>query len=255
MAVLYVTTGVWGAGVGPLAPAAVDGNFWDHEQRIDTLETTPDAAISISSVELVVGGAAFTITLTNAVVLGPFILPTATFRFIDGWVNSQSLVANDFISVEGHGIFLVLKTHTTPAAPAEFDPLLIVTGDPAYKRIWGVPPVTDYELDLNYLGLIPGSEAKLLVKLVRRAMRLVVGLVDSVFYLDVAPTAAIALKLFKNASEIGTVTFAAASQTGVVNFPIETDFAPGDRLVIKGPVGVDTTAADLAVAIIAANLG
>lgn len=252
MALIYRTAGPWGAGaLAPLAAADVDNNFWDHEQRLDTIEGTPPTAVSIASIAVVAGGTAIEITLTNGVIQGPFILPVAALTFRDGWTNGLTLTKNTILSVAGVGIFLVLKTHVTPIAPAVFDPLYVAAGEPAYHKMFGLPALADYELDLNYLGVIPGGEAKLLIKLVRRAMTFAVDLPDSVFRLDVATTAALVLKLFKNAAEIGTVTFAAAGQVGVVSLPLAISFVPGDRLYIKGPVTADATAADFAAAIIA----
>lgn len=54
MTVKYRTAGAWGTGEGhDLTAAEVDGNFWDHEGRIQTLETAtaagPKSIVSTTS--------------------------------------------------------------------------------------------------------------------------------------------------------------------------------------------------------------
>lgn len=243
---LFVTTDgtKWGAGTGtPLPAADVDNNFWGVHARLAALETTPPEAVGIDSISVDAG--LMTITLTNGSIFGPYVLPTASFRFVNGWTNDLVLKANDFVAVDKWGIFLLLQDTTTPAAPEVFNPNILQGGLPVYKQIWGEPPVSEYPFALNYSGLIPGSNASLFTVPLAAAMRFLEDLPGAIFYLSAAPTAELVLTLYKNATVIGTVTFAADANFGVISFITDIDFAVNDVFSVIGPATEDATAANL----------
>lgn len=79
MTMTYRSAGPWGAGKGAnLTAAEVDGNFWDHEGRINGLETSPTPPNGISNIT--VTGSQMFIYLDDATVLGPLTLPRLPFR-------------------------------------------------------------------------------------------------------------------------------------------------------------------------------
>lgn len=79
MVLVYRTAGAWGAGKGAnLVPAEIDSNFWDHEQRIDTLETTPPEPNQISNITQT--GNTITVHLQDGTSYGPFELPRPAQR-------------------------------------------------------------------------------------------------------------------------------------------------------------------------------
>ena len=107
--------GAWGAGLGRnLTPAEVDGNFWDHEGRIDEIETNPPTAIGISNITS--NGSQFTVYLENGTSFGPFTLPVAAFRSRGEWAASVAYVINDIVYVPGSGVYRVITDHTSSGA-------------------------------------------------------------------------------------------------------------------------------------------
>lgn len=79
MPIIYRTTGAWGPGKGSvLDPAEIDGNFWDHEQRLDELETNPPEPNQISNITQT--GATITIYMADGTTYGPFTLPRSVQR-------------------------------------------------------------------------------------------------------------------------------------------------------------------------------
>ena len=112
MTVNYRTAGAWGPGLGRnLTPAEVDGNFWDHEGRLDDLETNPPEAVGISNITS--NGSQIIVYLDNGTSFGPFTLPIAAFRSRGEWAASTGYFANDFVVVPGYGVYLVLTAHTS----------------------------------------------------------------------------------------------------------------------------------------------
>src|SRR3990167_1292164 len=69
----------------------------------------------------------------------------------------------------------------------------------------------------------------------------VVGLTTSRAKSDVAATAQAVFSLRKNGVEFGTITFAAASTTGVFAAASETIFVDGDELDVVAPSVMDAT--------------
>ncbi|MBK3745239.1 DUF2793 domain-containing protein [Paraburkholderia aspalathi] len=65
----------------------------------------------------------------------------------------------------------------------------------------------------------------------------------------VAPTAAVSIVLLKNTEEIDTLTFAAASTTGVFTVGLGVSFAVGDVLTLMSQAVADATMSDLSIAL------
>jgi hypothetical protein len=79
MTIIFRTNGAWGTGKGsPLSKEEIDNNFWDHEGRIDEIETNPVQPTSIANIT--VSGSQMSVVLTDATVLGPYTIPRAPFQ-------------------------------------------------------------------------------------------------------------------------------------------------------------------------------
>lgn len=124
---VYRTTGAWGPGKGSnLTAAEVDGNFYDHDQRIEDLETSrpqPDDFASVST-----SGNLLTFHLQSGTTLGPVTMPTLQWQDRGAWLPFTLYAALDVVSVSGQGLFLVQVSHTSAAT---FDPNLSAGSPPA----------------------------------------------------------------------------------------------------------------------------
>lgn len=139
MTVVYRGNGAWGTGKGSnLTAAEVDGNFWDHEVRIDAVETAAPSPNEISSITLV--GSQLTVTMDDASTFGPFTVPTALFTWRGAWEDATAYSELDLLYVLGEGMFMVLIDHTS-AAP--FDAGLLDGGDPVYHLLFGIPSLSN----------------------------------------------------------------------------------------------------------------
>lgn len=114
MAVIYRTSGPWGAGKGAnLVAAEVDGNFYDVDQRVVALEDNmPDVANGIAFFS--VSGNLFNVHMTNGTIQGPFALPQIAWNFVGDWTPSTAYNANDVVTVNGT-VYLVLANHVSAA--------------------------------------------------------------------------------------------------------------------------------------------
>lgn len=136
MAFIPRTTGPWGPGIGRnLTAAEVDGNFYDHDTRIDDLETSRPQPDNFASVQT--SGTLMTFYLQSGAPLGPVTLPTLVWQWRGEWLPFTMYAALDVFSVDDQGIFLTLFDHTSAAT---FDPNA-TTGSPAaaiYQQLIGV---------------------------------------------------------------------------------------------------------------------
>ncbi|MGW8178719.1 MAG: hypothetical protein ACWGQW_08145, partial [bacterium] len=139
MAVIYRTAGAWGAGKGSnLTPAEVDGNFYDHEGRIDALESSPPTPNEIA--DIVYEDGQITITMADDTAYGPFTIPVAAFNWRGDWTASTLYAYNDVVYVVDYGVYLVMIPHTSPSV---FDDEHLVGSTLAYNQIMAdlAPPV------------------------------------------------------------------------------------------------------------------
>jgi hypothetical protein len=160
MTVTYRTSGAWGSGKGTnLTPAEVDGNFWDHEGRIVTLEGGLPAPNEIADISVDANGM-ITFTMDDATAFGPYQIPIAAFGWRGDWLASTAYNLYDIVHVAGAGVYIVLKEHTSPAT---WNAGHTVSGVQVYDQMMPavVPPVdlqitesaaTTYELGLDDRG-------------------------------------------------------------------------------------------------------
>jgi hypothetical protein len=244
MTIIYRTTGAWGAGKGAnLTPAEVDDNFYDLEQRVDSLETTPPEAVSIDTID--VTGNLMTITLTDARALGPFILPAARFRWTGVWQPGLHYFENDVFTYNLE-IYVVLVEHD---ADATFDATRFDSIGFYYQLMLAIPEAF---IDIGFFfpgppgtGIEVGDPI-----LAFRAVRdfyLPTDLTSSRSGFRSLATHDVVLSLRKNDSEIGTWS----SDAGFV-FTADVQFAAGDVLSVHMTEALqyDETARDLTITLV-----
>jgi hypothetical protein len=153
------------------------------------------------------------------------------------------------------GVFAVRNTTAHPltvtaSGQAEAPPvvrpdevqLLVCNGTDVLPAGSTQPP---YDVMLFFPGT--QDDGQLLVELLFvRDVAFPEDLTGSEAYAGTAPAAAAVMKLLKNDVEVGTVTFAMASQTATFDLAGGALFAAGDRLAVIAPATADTTLADVA---------
>jgi hypothetical protein len=114
MAIVYRTSGAWGAGIAEdLDPEQVDNNFWELVQ--DVAEKAVQG-VGISNIVQTASG--LVVVLTDHTLMGPFELPVATITFSGEWVSNYSYPINTIIT-HGGSTYITLIEHTSEAT---FDP-------------------------------------------------------------------------------------------------------------------------------------
>lgn len=91
----------------------------------------------------------------------------------------------------------------------------------------------------------PASGSLLIGIPMPRVVTFPVNLSGSQVYAEVAATAETVFTIYKNETQIGTITFAAASTAGVVSMAEEQTFNPLDKFIILAPVTVDASLANI----------
>ena len=152
MAIVYRTSGPWGAGKGAnLVAGEVDTNFYDLAQRMTTVEgDIPAAALGIAYFSI--SGNTFSVHMTNGTVQGPFQLPVRAWNFRGEWQPDTIYNVDDVITANG-GVYMVLVNHTSAAT---FNPDAI---DGSANKLYGL-------LLLNPSNMLPpgGEIGQYLVK-------------------------------------------------------------------------------------------
>jgi hypothetical protein len=244
MTIVYVTTGAWGTGTGtPNSAAQVDGNFYDVDQRI--LDLVGDVAEGKRIDHVTYDSNSMTFFYTDGT-QDVIPLPVATLTYTGDWMNSTPYDRGHLFTA-ANGFYQVLEPHTTPPAPAPFDPNAIddsTAGNPLYA-LW--MPLRDVNYDAAIFA--PGSiqrdpDELIFLGVANRSMSLASGNANAYAYLDIGNTSTgasdIILSIEKNRAEIGTITFqangaldTAGGQVGAFNIPAATDFAAGDFYALR----------------------
>jgi hypothetical protein len=122
MTVTYRTSGAWGSGKGTnLTPAEVDGNFWDHEGRIVTLEGGLPAPNEIADISVDANGM-ITFTMDDATAFGPYQIPIAAFGWRGDWLASTAYNLYDIVHVAGACRASPGNRRDAPGAPTTTPP-------------------------------------------------------------------------------------------------------------------------------------
>jgi hypothetical protein len=157
-----------------------------------------------------------------------------------------------------NGFYQVLQNHTTPAAPATFDPAATQGGNPLYQ-LWLPMRDVNYDAAIFVPGSIQRTANELLFQgVANRTMLLGSGNEGAYAYLETGNDSTgatnIILSIEKNRVEIGTITFAAGGvidtaggQEGTFNIPAQVNFAEGDSYALRVTQSNNAEPADLSV--------
>lgn len=150
MAVIYRTDGAWGAGKGSnLAPAEVDGNFYDLSGRLSYIEDNP--VEPIAPISITISGYAFEMGLSNGETLGPIAMTMPVPLWRGAWTPLTTYKAMDYITAPDGGYGAVMQGHTSGAT---FDWAALGTnGLPLYREIVGGSGTTAKLGDLTDVAL------------------------------------------------------------------------------------------------------
>lgn len=150
MTITYRTTGPWGAGKGSnLAPAEVDGNFYDIDQRVQYVEDNPP--LPIEPISITIAGYNFSMGLSNGETLGPVIMTMPVPEWRGEWTPNTQYNDMDFITAPDGGFGAVMQAHTSAAT---FDwAALGSNGLPNYRQIVGSNAMTVALSDLTDVAL------------------------------------------------------------------------------------------------------
>jgi hypothetical protein len=107
-------------------------------------------------------------------------------------------------------------------------------------------PASAYDIAFYCPDVFGASEVCLELNVVR-AFTLPASLTGSIAKLDVAATATTTFTITRNGSSIGSIAFAAGSQSGTFTFTTAVTFAAADVIEVVAPASPDVTAAGLSV--------
>lgn len=150
---VYRTDGAWGAGKGSnLAPAEVDGNFYDIETRVSFIEDNP--VEPITPIAINIEGGQFTMGLSDGSTLGPITITYPMPLWRGTWAPSIEYNEMDFFTAPDGGLGAVMIGHTSAAT---FDWGALSGGAPVYQQLVGGSGTTNGISDLTDVAL--GSQA------------------------------------------------------------------------------------------------
>ena len=250
MAIIYRNNGAWGTGKGArLTSLEGDGNFYDHEQRINELESV--AAVG-GIHEITVIGNQLTIEMTDGSTFGPFSLQNATWTWRGEWLPATVYLSGDIISYEG-ALYLVLTNHTSEAS---FDGDAEDVNGLRYSNILSAPG-QPYDIGLYSGETIPTDGELFMLHVASRSFVISDNFGQSVAYLNVPCEHDLELAIYRNYERIGTLLFevgtdviSPAGQYGTF-LPMspneEIQFTRFDLLRIMAPLTPYTTPAGLAI--------
>lgn len=260
MAIVYRTTGAWGAGKGSdLTAAEVDGNFYDLDQRVVAIEVAAPAVDEIASFQLV--GSQLTIFTSEGGEFGPFTVPVAVFHWTDDWQTSHAYSELDLFryipesQFDDGGVYMVLQDHTSDATT--FDPNAELGGLPLYRELFFIPPHEPIEFNFSVSG-VPGTEQVLFERVTLKEFSVEdteVGFENVIAHSGTMPATSQVLIMRRIDPEGGSVIVASLTidSSGVatieVDDPYGSDafFSTGDLLQIATGVSVDASHADFSV--------
>ncbi len=157
MTITYRTDGAWGTGKGSnLAPAEVDNNFYDIDQRVTYWEDNPP--LPIEPISITITGYNFYMGLSNGTTLGPVFMTMPVAEWRGEWTPNTPYNDMDFITAPDGGFGAVMQSHTSAAT---FDwAALGSNGLSNYRQIvgssGGTVAVSDL-IDVALAGLAAGD--------------------------------------------------------------------------------------------------
>jgi hypothetical protein len=191
----------------------------------------------------------YAVTLTAAAFRRHFLLEVADATTPPGDAITLTVPA------VARGVFAVRNTTAHPVTVTisgqSADPPVVLPDEVQLVVCNGadVLPAGSTQPPYDIMLFLPGTQddGQLLLELVWvRDLAFPEDLAGSEAYAGAAPAAEAVMKLLKNDVEVGTVTFAAAGQTGTYDLAGGALFAAGDRLAVTAPATADTMLADVA---------
>jgi hypothetical protein len=253
--ITFRTAGAWGAGTGAdLAAGTIDLNFYNLKTAVETLQTNPPVAVSITSITVV--GNLMSIHLSNGDTEGPFALPVVGLQFRGEYTGGATYTANDIFTINGQ-VWLVKEDHT---APTTFNAFLMGNDGLVYVMILA-KPVQPYDFAMFFAQPIPGDGSKLLQTVSVRDVTIPANFDLSQAFLAEAPTTNdLRFDIKLNGALIGTIEFVVGvdmevggpGQFGAFHAIESAELIflqPRDRLTVDAPDVVDPVAANLSVTI------
>lgn len=248
----------WGAGqLADLTADQIDINFWVLLTAVQALQAQANEHASID--HFVISGNQLFVHLTNHMVLGPYTLPIAQWKFRGEWSPRLQYYAFD-VFTNDHAVYLVLIDHVSNSlfAPGandgeghNFYGLLLAappkelpqTGVLGQHLRWNTSPndVAWQTIKRNiafYSEIAPDPVEIVMEYVFTEATNFPLNLTGSQFSVRDRPTGDQQFELFQDGGPIGSVTIHhTAVPTVVFNHPI--DFAIGDVFSVVGPVVQD----------------
>lgn len=272
MAILYRTVGAWGAGTGAnLTAAQIDGNFYDIEGRLETLETTPLEAVGID--HFVIDGTLLTIVMSDGSTHGPFVLPVAQWRWTGLWASGITYLPGDIVVIDG-AVYQVRVMHVSEGT---FDPTLYAPEGIVYVKILD-KPAQPYDIALFWNDVITSGTDILVQHCTPREYTIGQNFENCIAFLQVKTDVTFALPVYRTrnadlledgetdeAEVLGLITFdqddAGTTDGGqyglfaAVDYDVDIVFRRGDRITITQPYEDPTTAKQLSVTLVATVSG
>lgn len=149
--------------------------------------------------------------------------------------RTLSVVAGDYfcVRVNSSGLGAII-----PQAGSYFE----------MEIVEAVGAVDDYPIDLGvFIHATPAASEVVMQTVFTRAVNFAINFNGSKAKATTAATATTPFQIFKNGSNIGSLTFSAAGTDGAFVMGSAATFAVGDVLKVVGPITPDATLADIAI--------
>jgi hypothetical protein len=264
----------WGGGLGTdLTAVQVDLNFFTLFQAVQNLENLSSDGAGIDFINQPAGGNLFFVHLTNHVVLGPFVIPTAQWNPRGQWEPDTQYAAYDVVDEDG-SLYLITIPHTSGAIFSAFSTdgnghllynLLLqqpanelpVGGTPGMRLVKSTssPFTTEWLSDNIRLHMFcsgqPLPSETLMQYTVVDNMTLPQSLAGSVIFQGIQTSTVVLYALEKNGGQIGTLQFNISPEDVVVSFPNNVEFVPGDVLSLIAPAIPDPAQSNISFTFVA----
>lgn len=244
MAVIYRTTGPWGAGKGAvLTKEELDGNFHDLAQQIAALVVADP--VEISNVTVVDNQ--MTIHMEDGSTFGPFTLPVANLNFRGPWADATNYLAGDLFT-QNNTLYFVNTPHLS-ASP--FNASAGNIQGPFATAIMPFP--SDFSAGFFFPGLVGNGISDPGIMFAYQHDRDVwypANLTGSVGALQSAATGGLSFPVYRNGDLLGTADIAAGAAVVTFAFTNPQQFVADDVLIIMRHSGaLDATAKNLTLTI------
>lgn len=247
----------WGDGKGSdLTAAEADVNFWSLLVRIRSLEAG-EGTRTIDYVDITDG--VVRIYYTDYSSDGPFYLPTPVLNPRGEWANDRAYLYGDVVTVTARrAAYIVLRPHTSPSSPEEFDPDAVDDNDDSlYMLFFNFPASnTQYDVPISVVGLVAHDvDALIWQEIVTRSIDMTDdgngnGMIFG--YLAVpSDTTDLVLSLENQGTQVATITFAVGENTPTVEYVASPDltWTAGQRRAIRVVSATDPYMSDLSISL------